>query len=51
VVAPLVASILPLSLVRLGVDPALASGPVATVLRDILSVAVYLTIATIFLRR
>lgn len=50
VVATLVASVLPLSLARLGVDPALASGPVATVLQDILSVTIYLTIATIFLR-
>ena len=50
VVATLVATILPLSLARSGVDPALASGPVATVLQDILSVAIYLTIATIFLR-
>jgi magnesium transporter len=50
VVATLVASILPLSLARLGVDPALASGPVATVMQDILSVAIYLTIATALLR-
>lgn len=50
VVATLVASILPLSLARLGVDPALASGPVATVLQDILSVAIYLTIAMVLLR-
>jgi magnesium transporter len=49
VVATLVASILPLGLARLGADPALASGPVATVLQDILSVAIYLSIATIFL--
>lgn len=50
VVATLVASILPLGLARLGADPALASGPVATVFQDILSVAIYLSIATIFLR-
>ena len=46
VVATLVASILPMALARLGADPALASGPVATVLQDILSVAIYLGIAT-----
>ena len=34
---------------RLGADPALASGPVATVLQDILSVAIYLGIATAML--
>jgi len=50
VVATLVASLLPLGLSRLGADPALASGPVATVLQDILSVAIYLSIATMILR-
>ena len=51
VVATLVASVLPLGLARLGTDPALASGPVATVLQDILSVAIYLSIATMVLHR
>jgi magnesium transporter len=46
VVATLVASLLPWCLARLGFDPALASGPVATVLQDLLSVAIYLGIAT-----
>jgi magnesium transporter len=49
-VATMVASLLPLGLSRLGADPALASGPVATVLQDILSVAIYLGIATTILR-
>ncbi len=49
VVATLVASVLPLGLARLGSDPAMASGPVATVLQDILSVAIYLSIATMVL--
>jgi magnesium transporter len=31
---------------RLDIDPAMASGPVATVLQDLLSVAIYLGIAT-----
>ncbi len=48
-VATLVASILPLGLSRIGADPALASGPVATVLQDMLSVAIYLSIATFIL--
>ncbi len=48
-VATLVASLLPLGLARFGADPALASGPVATVLQDLLSVAIYLSVATIFL--
>ena len=48
-VATMVASLLPMGLDRLGVDPALASGPVATVLQDILSVAIYLSIGTTIL--
>lgn len=49
VIATIMASLLPFGLVRLGADPALASGPIATVLQDILSVAVYLGIATALL--
>jgi magnesium transporter len=48
-IATLVASLLPIGLSRMGVDPALASGPLATVVQDILSVAVYLGIATMIL--
>ncbi len=46
IVATLIASLLPWILDRLGFDPAMASGPVATVLQDLLSVAIYLGIAT-----
>ncbi len=49
VVATIMASLLPMGLVRLGADPALASGPVATVVQDILSVGIYLMIATALL--
>ena len=49
VVATVMASLLPLGLVRLGADPALASGPIATVVQDILSVGIYLMIATALL--
>ena len=48
-IATFVASLLPIGLSRMGVDPALESGPVATVVQDILSVAVYLGIATLIL--
>lgn len=48
-VATLVASLLPMGLLRIGADPALASGPIATVTQDILSVAIYLGIATMLL--
>lgn len=46
IVATLIASLLPWILDRLKIDPAMASGPLATVLQDLLSVAIYLTIAT-----
>jgi magnesium transporter len=45
-VATLVAMTLPAALQRLGRDPAFGSGPLATVVQDILSIAVYLVIAT-----
>jgi len=48
-VATSVASLLPWLLARLGTDPALASGPIATVVQDLLSVAIYLGIATLLL--
>ena len=47
--ATAVASLLPWGLARMGADPALASGPIATVLQDLLSVAIYLGIATALL--
>ncbi|WP_447976899.1 magnesium transporter [Candidatus Nitrospira bockiana] len=46
VAATCIASLLPLALSRIGADPALASGPVATVIQDVLSVTIYLVIAT-----
>lgn len=49
VIATIVASLLPWGLDRMGADPALAGGPVATVVQDLLSVAVYLGIATALL--
>lgn len=48
IIATLAASLSPLVLDRLGVDPAMASGPVATVLQDLLSAAIYLGIATYY---
>jgi len=45
IIATLIASLLPWILDRMGFDPAMASGPVATVLQDLLSVAIYLGIA------
>ena len=49
VIATVVAGLLPIGLSPVGVDPALASGPVATMVQDILSVVVYMGIATLIL--
>jgi magnesium transporter len=45
-IATTVATILPRLLSRLGADPAYGSGPLATIIQDLLSIAVYLAIAT-----
>jgi len=45
-IATSVATILPRLLSRLGADPAFGSGPLATIVQDLLSIAVYLAIAT-----
>jgi magnesium transporter len=44
-IATVVAMGLPLAFQRLGVDPAFGSGPLATVIQDLLSIVVYLVIA------
>jgi magnesium transporter len=45
-VATVIAVALPWSLQRAGLDPAFGSGPLATVVQDLLSIAIYLAIAT-----
>jgi magnesium transporter len=45
-IATLVAMVLPWAFGRLGVDPAFGSGPLATVVQDLLSILVYFAIAT-----
>ena len=45
-IATLVAMVLPYVLARLGRDPAYGSGPLATVVQDLLSVIVYFSVAT-----
>ena len=45
-IATLVAMVLPYVLARLGRDPAYGSGPLATVIQDLLSVIVYFAVAT-----
>lgn len=45
-IATSVATVLPRLLARLGADPAFGSGPLATIIQDLLSIAVYLAIAT-----
>jgi magnesium transporter len=44
-IATAVAMALPIALGRLGFDPAFGSGPLATVLQDLLSIAIYFAIA------
>jgi magnesium transporter len=44
-IATLVAMTLPYVLARLGRDPAFGSGPLATVIQDLLSILVYFTVA------
>jgi magnesium transporter len=44
-ISTLVAMLLPWGLQRLGFDPAFGSGPVATIIQDLLSISVYLAIA------
>ena len=44
-IATVVAMTLPYLLARLGHDPAFGSGPLATVIQDLLSIAVYFTVA------
>lgn len=45
-VATVVALVLPVSLLRVGVDPAFGAGPLATVIQDLLSLLIYFAIAT-----
>lgn len=45
-IATSVATVLPRLLSRLGADPAFGSGPLATIIQDLLSILVYLAIAT-----
>lgn len=51
IVGTLAGTIIPLLLYRLGVDPAVASGPLITTLNDIFSLMIYFGIATMFLTR
>jgi magnesium transporter len=45
--ATVVAMLLPWLLQRLGMDPAFGSGPLATVIQDLLSIVVYFTVAAL----
>lgn len=48
-VATLAGSFIPLLMHRLGIDPAVASGPFITTLNDITSILIYLGLATLFI--
>ena len=45
------ATVMPIVLKRMGVDPAVAAGPFVTTANDITGIAIYLTLATIFLEQ
>jgi len=49
IVSAVVGVILPVIFEKFRIDPAVGSGPIATVIRDILSIVVYFTVAAIFL--
>jgi magnesium transporter len=49
VAATIVGILLPWTFARIGYDPALASGPIATVLQDTLSLATYFAVASILI--
>jgi magnesium transporter len=49
IIGTLAGTVIPLTLYRLGVDPAVASGPLITTLNDIFSLIVYFSLATAFL--
>lgn len=46
-IATVIALVLPWLIDRLGKDPAFGSGPLATVLQDILTVTIYLAVASV----
>lgn len=48
-VSAIIAIFLPMLFEKVRVDPAIGSGPIATVLRDILSIVIYFTVALFFL--
>jgi magnesium transporter len=41
--------LLPWSFARIGVDPALGSGPLATIIQDVLTILLYFTVMTTLL--
>ena len=45
------ATVMPVVLKRMGVDPAVAAGPFVTTANDITGITIYLTLATIFLEQ
>lgn len=49
-VATTIGLLLPWVLQRLGSDPALGSGPLATIIQDVLSIVIYFVVATLILR-
>ena len=51
IVATLAGSFIPILMHKLGVDPAVASGPFITTLNDVTSIIIYLGLASTFISR
>jgi magnesium transporter len=50
VVASLMGTVVPFVFKRLGIDPAVSSGPFVTTANDITGILIYLSISTFFLK-
>ena len=49
VIASMLGLLLPWLLARLGADPAFGSGPLATIIQDVLTIAIYFAVMTLVL--
>ena len=49
IIGPPIGTLIPFAFQRIGVDPALASGPLVTTLNDSFALLIYFTVATILM--
>jgi len=50
IVASLMGTLIPVAFQRLGIDPAVASGPFVTIVNDISGIVIYLSLSSVFLK-